>query len=66
MLATEDREAFVFTVVYGDDSLAMRVGENFELNRSYGIAETIREKRTIEIPDVADTEEYRASQPVYV
>ncbi len=66
MLASSDRETFTFTAVHGDDLQAMRIGEQFDLNSSYRIAQTIREARTTEIPDLADTDEYRAGEPVYL
>ncbi|MGI9367554.1 MAG: GAF domain-containing protein [Ruegeria sp.] len=66
MLTDEKRTKFILTAAYGDELQAMRLGEEFDLESSYRIAITIREARTIEIPDLKQTDEYRAGEQVYV
>ena len=66
ILVNEDRSRFVITANFGEKLQSMRVGEEFDIDSPYQIARTIREGRTTEIEDLADTEQYRARDPNYV
>ena len=55
ILTSHDRTHFTITANYGRELKSMQVGEEFSLDSPYKIAETLREGRTTEIVDLADT-----------
>ncbi|MEL7012774.1 MAG: GAF domain-containing protein, partial [Pseudomonadota bacterium] len=66
ILVNNDRSRFVIAESFGEELQSLRVGEEFDLASQYQLTTTLREGRTTEVLDLADTQGYRDRIPIYV
>ena len=66
MLTNEERTHFSLAARWGDKLRSLDPGEAWKLDSQFVLAQTILEKRTINLPDMADTPNYKEGESVNV
>jgi class 3 adenylate cyclase/putative methionine-R-sulfoxide reductase with GAF domain len=66
LLVDENRTHFRFTASFGEDLREISIGEHWPLESNYLISQSINDARMIHAADIADSDLYRAGDPVMV